>query len=150
MTVGQAILTLTASADSKVYGTTTTTNALNYTGSTVSSATGFTTAGLVNGDTVYSLTLTSSGALTTAVVGGGSGTAGKYLITPSSAVGSPGIASNYSIVYVDGLLNVTPATLTITAVNDTKVYGATTTQAGLTYTTGDDQYGLHREWLGER
>jgi len=136
MTVGRAILTIAATADSKVYGTTTTTNALTYTGSTVSSATGFTTAGLVNGDTIYNLTLTSSGALTTAVVGGGSGAAGKYLITPSSAVGSPTIASNYSIVYVDGLLNVTPATLTVSAANDTKVYGATTTQAGLVYAAG--------------
>jgi hypothetical protein len=136
MTVGQAILTITAAADSKVYGTTTTTNALTYTGSTVSSTTGFTTAGLVNGDAIYSLTLTSSGALTTAVVGGGSGTGGKYLITPSSVVGSPSIASNYSVMYVDGLLTVTPATLTVSAANDTKVYGDTTTQAGLAYTAG--------------
>jgi hypothetical protein len=82
LTVGQAILTIAAAADSKVYGTTTTTNSLVYTGNAVSSATGFTTSGLVNGDAIYSLTLTSSGALTTAVVGGGSGSAGKYLITP--------------------------------------------------------------------
>jgi hypothetical protein len=136
LTVGQAILTIAAAADSKVYGTTTTTNSLVYTGNAVSSATGFTTSGLVNGDAIYSLTLTSSGALTTAVVGGGSGSAGKYLITPSSAVGSPNIASNYSVVYVEGLLTVTPATLTVSAANDTKVYGATNTQAGLSYSSG--------------
>ena len=44
---------------------------------------------------------------------------GSYSITASGAAGS-----NYTIVYVNGSLTVTPASLTITANNQSKVYGA--------------------------
>jgi len=66
--------------------------------------TSYTTAGLVNGNTVTNVIETSAGAVSTANVG-------TYAIDVSAAVG-PGLP-NYNINYVDGTLNVTPATATI-------------------------------------
>jgi hypothetical protein len=136
MAVTPKTLTITANADSKVYGTTTTTSGVAYVGNSVTGVTGYSVTGLVNGDTLYDVTLNSAGALVGATVGGGALTganAGKYAITPSSATGSPGISSNYSLSYVPGALTITPAILTITANNDSKIYGSTTTSGGLTY-----------------
>ncbi|MFA5345560.1 MAG: MBG domain-containing protein, partial [Candidatus Omnitrophota bacterium] len=62
----------------------------------------FTSAGLVNGDTVTSVTLTSAGAVNTASVG-------TYAIAPSAAAGAG--LSNYAITYVNGTLTVNPTTL---------------------------------------
>jgi hypothetical protein len=84
----------------------------------VFSSTGFTTSGLVNGETVGSVTLTSAGQAATAGVAGS-----PYAIVPSSATGGTFTPSNYSISYVNGALTVTPAPLTITAQDVTKVYG---------------------------
>ena len=141
MTVTPKILTITATPDTKVYGTTTTSSGLSYAGSTVtaSNSTGYAVSGLVGTDAIYDVTLSSSGALASSTVGGGTlsgANAGKYAVTPSNATGSPGINSNYTISYVDGAMAVTPATLTITANNDSKVYGSTTTAAGIAYTAG--------------
>jgi hypothetical protein len=88
----------------------------------------FTTVGLVNGNTVTSVTLTSSGAVATAVVSGS-----PYAITPSAAVGTG--LSNYTISYVNGTLTVNKATLTITANNRSKIYGQTLTFTGTEFTT---------------
>ena len=60
----------------------------------------YTTAGLVNGNKVTSVTETSAGAVKTANVG-------SYPIDISNAVGTG--LSNYNINYVDGTLTVTPA-----------------------------------------
>ena len=57
-------------------------------------------SGLVNGDTVTSVTLTSTGAAATATVAGS-----PYAIVPSAAVGTG--LSNYTISYVNGSLTVT-------------------------------------------
>jgi hypothetical protein len=46
-----------------------------------------------------------------------------YAIVPSSATGGTFTPSNYSISYVNGVLTVTPAPLTITAQDVSKVYG---------------------------
>jgi hypothetical protein len=58
---------------------------------------------LVNGDGVTSVTLTSAGAATTALVAGS-----PYAITASAAVGT-GLA-NYAISYAGGKLKVDPRT----------------------------------------
>ncbi|MGZ4198799.1 MAG: Ig-like domain repeat protein, partial [Thermoleophilia bacterium] len=105
----------------------------------------FTTDGLVNGDSVASVTLTSDGAAATAGVAGS-----PYAIVPSAAQGSG--LDNYKIGYTNGTLKVTPAPLTITANDQTKVYGDANptldgTIVGLkngdaitaSYTTGADQ-----------
>jgi hypothetical protein len=100
LTVTPAPLTITADNKTKVYGQPNPTLTASY-------------SGFVNGDTssvVSGLTLG-----TTATTGSGVGT---YPITPAG-----GIAANYTISYVAGTLTVTPAPLTITADNKTKVYG---------------------------
>ena len=74
--------------------------------------------GLVNSDTVDSITLTSAGAPATATVAGS-----PYPIIPSAAVGTG--LDNYDISYVNGSLTVDPKDLTITATNKTKTYGDT-------------------------
>ena len=84
-TITAATLTITASNQTKPYGTTFT-----------FAGTEFTVTGLVNGDTVTSVTLTSAGAPATATVAGS-----PYPITPSAAVGT-GLA-NYTISYVNGV-----------------------------------------------
>jgi hypothetical protein len=73
---------------------------------------------LVNGETVGSVTLTSAGQAATAGV-----VDSPYAIVPSNATGGTFTPSNYSISYVNGALTVTPAPLTITAQDVTKVYG---------------------------
>lgn len=83
--------------------------------------TAFTSSGLVNGDTVNSVTETSPGTVATASVLGS-----PYAITPSAATGNF-IASNYTLTYVNGALVVTPIPLIITANNASKNYGETIT-----------------------
>ena len=104
LTVNAATLTITANDDSKTYGTPKT-----------FSSTAFTESGLVNGDTITGVTETSTGAPASATVG-------AYNIVPSAATGTG--LSNYTIGYANGTLTVNPATLTITANNAMKVYGA--------------------------
>jgi hypothetical protein len=115
LTVTAASLTITANSGSKVYGTTQSTP--------VSGATSFGTAGLQNGETIGSVTLTyGAGALTPSAAVGSTST-----ITPSSATGGTFTASNYSITYTNGTLTVSAAPLTITATNGGKTYGQTYT-----------------------
>lgn len=110
-TVTPATLTITANNQTKQYGT-----ALNLDGITPQTA-GFTPTGLVTGDKVTSVTLASPGSVATAGVAGS-----PYPIAPNAALGTG--LGNYSIVYVNGTLTVTPAPITITASNASKVYGA--------------------------
>ncbi len=116
-TVSPAGLTITASTLSKTYGTT-----MTFAG------TEFSTSGLVNGDTVSSLTLTSTGAAATASVAGG-----PYSLIPSAAAGSG--LSNYTISYVNGSLTVNPAVLTITANNASKFFGTALNLGSTAFTT---------------
>src|SRR5690606_33557247 len=105
LTVNPKTLTITANNRSKTYGTELTLG-----------TTEFTPTGLVNGDAVTSVTLTSDGAAATAVVT-------TYDITASAAQGPK--LSNYAITYAKGTLTVNPKALTITANNRTKIYGET-------------------------
>ena len=95
-----ATLTITAVNKTKVYGSANPTLTYSY-------------SGLVNGDIAPStLPIPNTAAVTGSPVG-------SYTITLSGA-SDP----NYTIDYVNGTLSVTSATLTITAVNKTKVYGS--------------------------
>jgi filamentous hemagglutinin family protein len=105
LTVIQAPLTITANTVSKPYGA-----AFNFHGIE------YTDSGLVNGDTVTSVTITSPGSAPTANVG-------VYATIPSAAVGTN--LSNYAITYVSGQLTVTPAPLQITANDISKSFGVT-------------------------
>src|SRR5207244_11726571 len=82
-----------------------------------------TSSGLINGDTVTSVTFNSTGAAATATVAGS-----PYPITASAAVGSG--LSNYTISYNPGTLTVNPKSLTITANSTSKTYGQMLTFAG--------------------
>ncbi len=110
-TINAATLTITASSKTKTYGDTVVFD------QTVPS-TDFSVVGLVNSDTVDSITLTSTGAAATATVAGS-----PYNIIPSAAVGTG--LSNYNISYVNGSLTVEARDLTVTASNKTKTYGDT-------------------------
>ena len=119
-----AVLTIQANNVTKTYGTAVT-------------PTGFTTTGLVNGDSVSSVTLTpSGGTAANAAVGG-------YSIAASNAIGSSthgsgtnasNFAANYTISYLNGSLTVNPAALTITANSTSKTYGDTVTFTGTEFT----------------
>ncbi|TXT38498.1 MAG: heme-hemopexin-binding/utilization protein, partial [Comamonadaceae bacterium] len=109
LTVTPAPLTVTADNAAKTYGQT-----------TVLPTTAFTSVGLLNGDTVTAVTETSPGTVATAPVAGS-----PYVITPSGATGTY-VPSNYTVSYVNGVLTVTPAPLTVTADNAAKTYGQTT------------------------
>jgi hypothetical protein len=113
LTITPATLTVTASDESMVYGNATL------------PALAVTYAGWVNGDGPASLT-TAASATTTATVASPVGT---YPITPSGAVDP-----NYTISYVPGTLTITPAILTITASNESMVYGSSSTLPALAIT----------------
>ena len=112
-TVNTAPLTITATNRSKTYGAT-------YTPNTTYPSTDFSVSGLLNSDTVATISLNSAGYVITATVAGS-----PYTITPSAAAGTG--LTNYTIGYVDGSFTVDPAPLTITAANKSKTYGATYT-----------------------
>ena len=102
LTVTPAALTITADDKPKLYGAALPTLTASY-------------SGFVNGDTASSLT--SPVVLSTSA--SAASDAGTYPITPSGAA-----SANYTISFVAGTLTVTPAALTITADDKSKVYGA--------------------------
>ena len=108
-----APLTITASDVSTQYGT------------TPVALTGFNTTGLVNGETITSVTETS----TDNVAAQNAGTyTNNIVITPGSEVGGNGfLASNYTITLNPGTLTITPSTspVVITANNQSTAYGTT-------------------------
>jgi hypothetical protein len=107
---GQPPLTITATDRGKTYG-----EALPLGGSD------FTTAGLLPGDSVTSVTLSSTGAAASAPVSGS-----PYAIVPSAAAGTG--LDKYTITYVNGGLTVGRRALTISgAVAEDKFYDGATT-----------------------
>ncbi len=104
LTVTPAPLTITADDQTKVYGAALPTLTASYTG-------------FVNGDTSASLTTQPTLATTATAASHVAGS--PYAITASGAVDT-----DYAISYVAGGLTVTAVPLTITADNQTKVYGA--------------------------
>lgn len=101
MRFGRAGLTITAGNAAKTYGQ----------GSGLGD---YTVDGLLNDDAAASVDLASTGSATTANVG-------DYVITADNADGT-GLA-NYDITYVDGVLSVGRAGLTITAHDASKPWG---------------------------
>ena len=117
ITVTKAPLTVTPTNVAKTYGQT-----------TAIGGGGFTVSGLVNGDSVTSVTFASAGTAPTAPVSGS-----PYPITGTNAVGDAGL-TNYNITYGPGSLTVGPAALSITADNVNKVAGKALTFAGTEFT----------------
>ena len=109
LTINPVTLTITADNKSKVYG------------AAVPELT-FTYSGLVNGDTAPATAPVIS---TTANAASNVGT---YPITLSGAEDS-----NYTVNFVNGTLTINPVTLTITADNKSKVYGAAVPELTFTY-----------------
>ena len=109
LTVTSAPLTISANSHTKIYGAASPALTAGY-------------AGFVNGDSSASLTtmpMLSATATTASPVG-------SYAITAGGAVDA-----NYAISYAPGTLTVIPAPLTVTATNQTKVYGGS--DPGLSY-----------------
>ncbi|HEV3339930.1 MAG TPA: MBG domain-containing protein, partial [Pirellulales bacterium] len=104
LTVTPATLTVTADNKTKVYGA-------------ANPPLTDTVTGFVNGDT--SSVVTGTASLTTAATSASG--VGNYVITVGAGTLS---ATNYTFDFVNGKLSVTPATLTVTADNKTKVSGA--------------------------
>ncbi|HTG44693.1 MAG TPA: MBG domain-containing protein [Verrucomicrobiae bacterium] len=102
LTITPAPLSITADDKSKIYGAALPSLTASY-------------SGFVNGDSASALT-TAVSLATTAM---DSSPAGPYPITASGAA-----AANYTISYVAGTLSVTPAPLTITADDKSKIHGA--------------------------
>ncbi|MFY0648709.1 MBG domain-containing protein [Sulfitobacter geojensis] len=109
-------LTITALDQTKTYG-----SVFSFNG------TEFTVAGLAEGDSVDSVTLTSAGAAGTAQIADG-----PFTITPSDAVGTG--LEKYTLVFADGTFTVTPAPLTVTAQDQTKQQGQAFTFNGTEFT----------------
>ncbi len=119
--ISPALLTITANNQSKTYGS-----------SFAFSGNEFTTSGtLYNGDNVTGATLASTAAAATTGVG-------SYAITASNAIGSG--LGNYTISYVNGNFNISPATLTVTMNDQTNTYGSTYSFNGTEYTLGGTLY----------
>ncbi|HEV2483574.1 MAG TPA: MBG domain-containing protein [Puia sp.] len=104
LTVGKAVLTITANPAGSVYG------APLVTGSSLTVS----YSGFVNGDGPGNLTQ-----LPTVGNSANAGSAaGTYTLTPSGA-----LSPNYTVNYVTGAYTISPAPLTINAVNQTMTYG---------------------------
>ena len=118
LTIAPRTITVTAADQSRIYG-----NANPNSGT-------FTIGGLglVNGDSLTSTVSVSSTATASSNVG-------SYALTPSSATFSTGSASNYAITYADGVLSVTPRTITVTAADQSRIYGNANPNSG-TFTIG--------------
>lgn len=115
--VASGNLIITALDQTKVYGSVFTFN-----------GTEFSVTGLAEGDSVDSVTLTSAGADGTAQVGDG-----PFTITASNAIGTG--LENYTLVFADGSFTVTPAPLTVTALDQFKQPDQPFTFNGTEFTT---------------
>jgi hypothetical protein len=131
LTVEARDLTITASNKTKTYGDTVVFDQ-------TTPSTDFSVVGLINADTVASITLTSAGAAAGAPVSGS-----PYNIIPSAAVGTG--LGNYDISYVNGSLTVNKASLTITASSHTIIFNdpvPTITPNYSGFVAGDDSSDL--------
>ena len=108
LTITAAQLVIRANDDTKAYGIV---RAYGL------SATGFTPTGLMNNETIGAVMLSAAGGMAA------NAPLGPYTITPSGAVGGTFNPANYAIGYSTGTLYVVQAQVTLTAGNDTKVYG---------------------------
>lgn len=114
LTVAKQVLTITANPASSTYGSPLVPN-----GSLTVSYSGF-----INGDGPGSLTVPPV-VINTAFVGA---PAGSYSLIPSGAVDP-----NYTIVYVNGIYSISPASLNITANDASRVYGTANPAFSVSY-----------------
>jgi gliding motility-associated-like protein len=119
-TVTPAPLLLTANDITKIYGNILTAG----TGSTA-----FVAMGLKNAETVGSITVAYG---TGAAAGANAGTYAGSVI-PSVVTGGTFTAGNYTVTYQAGNITVTPAPLTVTADNKSKIYGDANPILSITY-----------------
>mgnify|MGYP001548587937 FL=1 len=110
LTINPAALTISANSATRLYGASNPAFSASY-------------SGFVNGDTSSAVGGLSIGTSATTA-----SNVGSYAIVPSGAS-----AANYSIAYAPGTLGVTPAPLTITAANASKLYGAANPAFGATF-----------------
>ncbi len=123
LNVTPASLTVTANHAAKVYGQANPNFGASY-------------AGFVNGDNAGGL----AGSLIFTSAATAASPVGVYGVTPSGLT-----SSNYSITFTDGTLDVTPASLTVTAIHASKVYGQANPSFAASYTgfvNGDNASGL--------
>jgi hypothetical protein len=123
LTVNPAPLLVTANNAARLYGAANPTFTASY-------------AGFVNGDDETDLT----GTLAFTTPAEATSPVGTYAITPSGLS-----AANYAISFANGTLTVTPALLTITAENKSRLYGAanpTFTASYAGFVNGDDETDL--------
>ncbi len=113
LTVGKAILTVAADHKNRAYGT-------------VNPVFTNTITGFVNGDT--STVVSGAAALTTSATGNSA--AGTYPITVTAGTLS---AANYDFTFVPGTLTIGKATLTVSAENKSKVFGAALPELTFSY-----------------
>lgn len=119
LAIEQATLTITADAQSKIYGATLPALTASY-------------SGFVNGDSSASLDTP----VTLATIGTASSAVGTYPITASGA-----LDHNYAIAFVSGSLTVNPAALTIRAQDKSMTYGGAVPALTASYdgfVNGDD------------
>ncbi len=123
LTVNQATLTVTADDQIKTYGDANPTLSITY-------------SGFQNGDDETSLTNAPTASTTTDATSA----VGAYAITASG-----GVDDNYAFTYTDGTLTINQATLSITADDQSKDYGAANPALTVTYSgfqNGDDETSL--------
>ena len=122
VTISVRGLTITASNVSGTYGT----SGAN----TLNGTTGFAASGLVNGQTVGSVTLATNASSSTSgnYNANTGGNPASWTITASAATGGTFNAGNYTITYDTGTQTITPAALTIAGMTAAgKTYDASTT-----------------------
>lgn len=112
LTISKATLTVTANNQSRLYGQANPTFTLAY-------------AGFVNGETTANLTTVPT-ATTIATV---TSSVGAYSITVSG-----GVSDNYNFIYVSGTLTISKASITATAANQSRSYGAANPTLTINYT----------------
>ncbi len=126
LTIGKALLTITANPATSVYGAALVPNA----------SLTVTYSGFVNGDNASSLTTLPT--ITNTAVGGSP--VGTYTLTASGAADP-----NYTFQYVTGVYTITKAPLNITAANQTMTYGSAVPVLTVTYSgfvNGDNSSSL--------
>jgi gliding motility-associated-like protein len=132
LTVTPTTLTITANNKNKLYGQA-------ITGGAGSAA--FTSTGLVNSETIGSVTIVyGAGAAANAAVNTYTGS-----VVASAATGGTFTPGNYHITYVAGNIVVSQITLTITANNQSKTYGAANPALSVSYSgfvNGDNSASL--------
>ena len=117
LTVNPAALVISANAQASIYG-----SAFNL------GTSSFSSSGLVNGDSVSSVTLT----VTSNSIVPGTSNVGAYTIVSNTALGSR--INNYNITYQTGVLTINPKPINVVANDATMVYADPSLPA-LTYLT---------------